>query len=191
MDGLKKIADSIKNLPKVLLDLVKLIPLLIKAVVFLVVTLPLKIIKLLKTIGKFMSKVKSILFAVLVAFLGIFFSIQYLFKYLTGLGTAIPHIPLALFTLFIVFNLVMNDSSQLKQMQIYLFRGFILIFNNSIIKDIVKFNVKIDKNDPKKANNDVIKWISKNIPQVIFTLFAVAIIFKIFLKKILSYSKAI
>ena len=85
----------------------------------------------------------------------------------------------------------MNDSSQLKLMQIYLFRGFILIFNNSIIKDIVKFNVKIDKNNPKKANNDVIKWISKNIPQVIFTLFAVAIIFKIFLKKILSYSKAI
>ena len=190
MDGLKKIADSIKNLPKVLLDLIKLIPLLIKAVVFLVTTLPLKIIKLLKTIGKFMSRAKSILFAVLVAFLGIFFSIQYLFKYLTGLSTAIPHIPLALFSLFIVFNLVMNDSSQLKVMQTVLFKGFIFIFNNPIIKDILKFNVKIDKNNPKKSNNDVLKWISKNIPQVIFTLFAVAIITKIFIKKLISYTKS-
>ena len=189
MDGLKKIADSIKNLPKVLLDLIKLIPLLIKGVVFLVTTVPLKIIKLLKTIGKFMSRAKSILFAVLISFLGIFFSIQYLFKYLTGLGTAIPHIPLALFSLFIVFNLVMNDSSQLKQMQVYLFRGFIFIFDNPIIKDILKFNVKIDKNNPKKANNDVLKWIGKNIPQVVFTLFAVAIISKIFIKKVISYAK--
>jgi len=180
----------LKNLPQVLLDMIKALPLLVKALIFLVTTVPKKIIELIGMIKDFGSKARPIVFAIILTFFAVFFGIQFLFKYLTGLS-GMPQIPLLVLSMYIVFDLVIGGSTQLKVMQGYLLKGLVLLFNNPIIKDIIKFNVDIDEKNPVKTTENVLMWILKNIPQVIFTFFAVAIGFKIGIKKTLSYINAV
>jgi len=187
LDVLKDIPKMLKDIPKTLLQMIEMLPLLIKALIFMVTTVPKYIIDFFKTVAKFSKTAKPLVFAVIISFFAIFFGIQYLFGYLTGMIGVIPAIPLALLSLYIVVDLVMNNSTQLKVLQSILLKGFVFIFNNPFIKDILGFNVKINEKDPVKTTEKIIEWALKNLPKIIITLFTLAIVLKIFIKKVWSY----
>lgn len=185
---LKDIPNMLKDIPKVLLDVIKMLPLLMKALIFMVTTVPTYIINFYKAVYSFLMKAKPLVFAVIVTFFVIFFGIQYLFGYLTGMNGVIPAIPLALISIIVLYDIVINQNSQLKIFQSILLNGFIFIFNNPLLKDILGFNVKIDSKNPEKSFNDILKWTMKNIVKIIFTLFGLAIMLKLFIQKSWGYA---
>jgi len=184
---LKDIPHMLKDVPKTLLQMIEMLPLLIKALVFMVTTVPKYIIDLLKTISNFSKKAKPLIVAIIISFFAIFFGIQLLFSYLTGMNGIIPAIPLAILSLYVVVDLVLNNSSQLKILQSILLKGFVFIFDNPFLKDILGFNVKIDEKNPDKTTEKIIEWILKNLPKIIITLLILAISLKIFIQKLWSY----
>jgi len=175
-----KILDILKSIPETFMFL-------LKGLKFLVLDVPMFIFNVIKGIYAFGAAARPLIFAVIISFLGIYFGIQFLFGYLTGMNSAIPALPLAAFSMFILYDVVMNNNSQLKIFQTLLLNGFIFIFNNPLIKDIIGFDVNIDEKDPKATNERIIKWSIKNLAKIVFTLFAVAIAFKIFVQKSWSY----
>jgi hypothetical protein len=178
---------GITDLLKIVPDMLKALPLALKALIYLVVKIPKMIFNIIKNITKFIKKAIPLAFAVIISFLIVFFGIQYLFSQITGLGTMLPHAPLAVFSLYIVYELVMNEGNALKTFQSMLLNGFLLIFNNPLTKDILGFDVEIDKKNPGKSFIKILKWVSKNIVKIILTLFFVAFMLKISLVKIWGY----
>jgi hypothetical protein len=187
MNFLKDIPKTLKDVPKTLLQMMKMLPLLIKALIFMVTTVPKFIINTVKSILKFIKSAKPLVFAVIFSFFAVFFGIQFLFGYLTGMNGVIPAIPLALFSLYIVVDLVMNNSSKLKILQSILLKGFLFIFNNPFLKDLLGFNVKIDKKNPVKTTKNIIGWVLKNLPKIIITLLVLGIVLKMFIQKSWAY----
>lgn len=184
---LKDIPKMFKDLPKTLLQLIEMLPLLIKALIFMVTTIPKYIANIFKSITNFSKKAKPLIIAVIISFFAIFFGIQFLFGYLTGMNSAIPSIPLAILSMYIVVDLVLNNSNQLKILQSILVNGLLLIFNNPFLKDILGFNVKIDEKNPIKSTEKVLEWVFKNLPKIAITLFIIAIVSKIFIQKSWAY----
>jgi len=184
---LKDIPKMFKDLPKTLLQLIEMLPLLIKALVFMVTTIPKYIADIVKSITKFSKTAKPLIIAVIISFFAIFFGIQFLFGYLTGMNSAIPAIPLAILSMYIVVDLVLNNSNQLKILQSILINGLLFIFNNPFLKDILGFNVKIDEKNPAKSTEKVLEWVLKNLPKITITLFIIAIVLKIFIQKLWTY----
>lgn len=178
---------GITDLLKIVPNMLKALPLALKALIYMVVTLPKFIFNVLKNITKFVKKAIPLTFAVLISFFIVFFGIQYLFGQLTGMGTMLPHAPLAAFSLYIVHELVMNQGNALKTFQTMLLKGFLLIFANPLTKDILGFNVVIDKKNPGKSFIKVLSWSSKNVVKIILTLFFVAFMLKISINKIIGY----
>lgn len=162
-------------------DIAKVIPLLFKGLIFLVVTIPKTWISVIKAVAKFTKKAIPIAFAVILSFFLIFFGIQFLITYLTGAQGLIPHIPLAVITMMLVFDLVLNNSAQLKIFQKYVLKGFLLLFNNPLLKDIFGFDVKVDSKNPDKSFSKILKWTMKNLVKIIFTFFGLAIMLKLFI----------
>jgi hypothetical protein len=160
-------------------DIAKVIPLMFKGLIFLVVTVPTTIVSIIKTIGQFTKKAVPIAFAVVLSFFLIFFGIQFLITYLTGAQGLIPHIPLAMLTMVLVFDLVMNNTAQLKIFQKYVLKGFLFLFNNPLLKDIFGFDVKVDSKNPDKAFEQILKWTMKNLVKIVFTFFGLAIMLKL------------
>jgi hypothetical protein len=187
LNVLKDIPKILKDIPKTIVELMKMLPLLIKALIFMVTTVPKFIINFLKSVTKFIKSAKPLVFAVIISFFAVYFGIQYLFGYLTGMNGVIPAIPLALLSLYIIVDLVMNNSSQLKVLQSILLKGFIFIFNNPLLKDLLGFDVKIDEKNPAKTTEKIIAWALKNFLKIIITLFALGIGLKIFIQKLWSY----
>ena len=140
-----------------------------------------------KKIGVFFEKAKSIVVPIILLFFGVYISIKYLINYLTDSYDTVPNRIIILIVSYIVYSIVMIDNKYLPMVQNYLLLAFIYIFNNPLIKDIIKFKVKIDEKNPSKSADDVFKWILKNIPSVITTLIVVAICVKIFITKLISY----
>ena len=187
MDVLKEVGKVFKEIGQVIPGLLKVIPLSVEALIFLVVTVPKFIIDTIKSITKFITKATPLAFAVIISFFAIYFGIQFLFGYLTGMNGVIPAIPLAIISLYVIYDLVLNNNKQLKVLQDLLFQGFIYIFNNPLIKELIGFNISIDEKDPIKSSEKVIDWFLKNIPQTILTLFILALTLKIFIQKSWSY----
>ena len=141
-----------------------------------------------KIINKFLKKASSIYFVVIICFLGIFFGIQFLFNYLTGLNPAIiPTIPLSIFSTYIIVELVDNNNKELIFLQSILIKGLIYLLTNPILKEIFGFNVKIDNDDPIKTTKNISKWISKNFIRVLTVLACLAVVFKIYIQKMWNY----
>ena len=178
---------AIKGILKIVPDMLKALPLAVKALIFLVVRLPTLIINTVKNALTFIRKAIPLAFAVILSYLLIFFGIQYLFSELTGMSLGLAQIPLATFTLFIIYELVMYKTDILKLFQNYLLKGFLLIFDNPLIKDLVGFNVKIDKKNPAKSFVNILKWVSTNIVKVILSFFFIAFMLKISIGKIWQY----
>ena len=81
----------------------------------------------------------------------------------------------------------MKESKELKMMQSGIIKGFVLLFNNSLLKDLIGFNVKIDSKNPEKSSQLVLAWIFKNIIKVIFVLLLLIITIQIGMRKIWKY----
>ena len=96
-------------------------------------------------------------------------------------------VPLAIFTLYIIYELVMRKTDLLKLFQKYLLKGFLFIFNNPLVKDLVGFNVKVDKRNPAKSFINILKWISNNIVKIVISFFFMAFMLKISIGKIWQY----
>jgi len=173
---------------KVIPGMLKIIPLSIKALVFLVVSLPKMLFKLIKGIFKFIKKATPNVFGITALFIIIFFGFQILIKNLLGSGANIPPLVLALFALYIIFSMVVNNSSEISLLQQIILKIFLKIFNNDITKDLLNFDVKVDRKNPKKSLFKILKWINKNLLKTILTLMFLAFLSKIFISKIWKYS---
>ena len=135
----------------------------------------------------FAKKATPIIVPVILLFFILIIGFRYLIKFITGSPSTIPIRILILLSIYIIYIIVMFDNTYLKLAQDYLLLGFIYLFNHPAVKEIVKFNVKIDKDKPLKSSDDIAKWILLNIPAVIITLIIVAVVVKIFITKIISY----
>lgn len=170
--GLAKVFKIIPDLFKMILGILKIIPMLIKLLMFIMVKLPQMIFKTLSKIGKFGSNAMKVPFAVIVSFFLVFLLLQTAITQLTGVPGLIPHIPLAAFALFIVYDLVVNKVAFLRSFQQSLLNGFLFIFNNPITKPLFKFNAN------PHSMTSVLMWCLKNSITIITTLFFLAFMAK-------------
>lgn len=170
--GLGKIFQIIPDLFKMILGILKIIPMLIKLLMFIMIKLPQMIFKALSQIGKFVGNAMKVPFAVVVSFFLVFLLLQTTITQLTGVPGLIPHIPLAAFALFIVYDLVVNKVQFLRSFQQSLLNGFLFIFNNPITKPLFKFNA-----NPNNITS-VLMWCLKNSITIVVTLFFVAFMAK-------------
>ena len=187
---LKAIKGLLKIVPgmlKMIPAMLQLIPLAFKGLLFMVKTLPLFIIKVIKGATTFVKKAIPLSFAVIVSFIIVFFSIQMFLGYLTGNSNLIPHLPLAVFTLYIIIELVLTKTDLMKMFQSYLLKLFLLIFNNPLTRDLLGFDVKIDPKNPSKSIMKILQWALKNIVKIIMTIFFIAFILKVGSEKIWGY----
>jgi len=176
-----------KEILKIVPGILKIIPLTIKALIFLVVSLPKMIFNLIKSIYKFIGKAAPNTFAIIVLFMLIFFGFQILMRNLLGPGIITPPIILGIFTLFIIYSLVINESKEISLFQKILLDLFLKIFNNDITRDLFKFNIPVDKKHPEKSFPAILKWVSKNLIKVILTLIIIALFVKMFIIKLWEY----
>jgi hypothetical protein len=178
---------AIKGLLKIVPGMLKLIPLLLKGTLFLFQTLPTFIIKVISNTTNFIKKAIPLSFAVVISFIIVFFGIQMFLGYLTGNPNLIPHLPLALFTLYIIVELVLTKTDIMKTFQSYILKLFLLIFNNPLTRDLLGFNVKVDPKNPSKSIMKILQWSVKNVVKIILTIFFIAFIFKVSYEKIWGY----
>jgi hypothetical protein len=184
MDEIKKLG---KFFEKIVEDIKKVLPMIMNILTFFTITIPKFIFGVTKGVGLFVKKAAPISLAVIISFFALFFGIQYIMKKITGLPSMIPHYPLAIFCMFLLYSLVMKESKELKMMQSGILKGFVLLFNNSLLKDLIGFNVKIDSKNPEKSSQLVLAWIFKNIIKVIFVLLLLIITIQIGMRKIWKY----
>jgi len=172
---------------KALEGIAQIIPFLIKGTLFIFVDLPKYIFGVIKSIGNFIKKSIPVLFAVILTFMLVFFGLQIIISKVMDTPGMIPHIPLAAFSLFIVYELVTNEYDLLKSFQKKIFDAFLFIFANPLLKDILGFDVKVDSKNPLKSMPQILKWIGKNILKIILFLFFILLIGKISYQKIWGY----
>jgi hypothetical protein len=178
---------AIAGLAKVIPQLFKLLPVLLKGFMFLFIGLPKMVFKQISNAGKFVAKSIPIAFAVILAYLLVFFGLQMLITHVLDTPGLIPHPPLAVFALLIIYELVMTQFDLMKLFQKYLLKGFLLIFANPLTKELFGFNVKIDKKNPLKSMSKIIAWCAKNIVKIILTIFFIIFMVKISANKIWGY----
>jgi hypothetical protein len=181
------IFKDLKPLFKLIPSILKVFPLVIKAILFVLVTIPQFITTLTKKIVNYGKKALPIGLAISIAYILIFFGLQILITKLVGVPGIIPQLPLAIFTLFIIISLIEQNLSMLKIFQKYIIVGFMYIFTNPLIKDIVGFDVEIDKKHPEKSIKEIIEWIIKNAVKVILILIILGFLIKISFIKAWSY----
>lgn len=166
--GIAKALKIIPDMFKMILGILKLIPVFLK----LFIELPKYIFKTLGKVKTFAKNSTKYAFAMIVSFFLIFLLLQTALTQLTGVPGLIPHIPLAAFALFIVYDLTVNRVQLLASFQKSLLNGFLFIFNNPISKPLLKFNA-----NPKNFTS-VLMWCIKNSVTVIAMLFFVAFMAK-------------
>jgi hypothetical protein len=178
---------AIAGLAKIIPQLFKLLPVLLKGFMFLFIGLPKLIFAQIKNAMKFIKKSIPIAFAVVLSYLLVFFGLQLLITNVLGTPGLIPHAPLAAFSLLIVYQLVMTQSDLMKKFQTYLLKGFVFIFANPLTKEIFNFNVKIDPKNPLKSMPKILVWSAKNIVKIILTIFFLIFMSKVGAEKIWGY----
>jgi hypothetical protein len=178
---------AIEGVAKIIPQLFQLIPLLIKGSMFLFISLPTMVFKQISNAGKFIARSIPIAFAVILSYLLVFFGLQMLITHVLGTPGLIPHAPLAVLSLLIVYELVMTQFDLMTLFQKYLLKGFLLIFANPLTKEIFNFNVKIDEKNPLKSMPNVISWCAKNLVKIILAIFFIIFIVKTSSQKIWSY----
>ena len=178
---------AIAGLAKIIPQLFKLLPILLKGFMFLFVGLPKMFFAQIKNALNFLKKSIPIAFAVILSYLLVFFGLQLLITNVLGIPGLIPHAPLAAFSLLIVYELVMTQGNLMKKFQTYLLKAFVFIFANPLTKEIFNFNVKIDPRNPLKSMPKILAWAAKNMVKIILTIFFLIFIFKIGAEKIWGY----
>jgi len=182
-DALKQLLGIVKIVP----GLLQVIPLTLKALLFLVVSLPKMIFSIISNIYKFINKATPNIFGIVVLFILIFFGLQILVRNLLGNGIIVPPMPLMFFVFFIIYSLVMNDSTEISLFQKIILKLFLKIFNNDITRDLFKFNVKVDPKHPEKSFIPILAWVQKNLLKILLTLLFLAIFLKMFIAKSWEY----
>ena len=170
---------------KALKDLLKIFPAILKFLKFAFITAPKFIARVLKEGFRFVKKSIPLLFAIIIMYFFIFLSIQIFLKHFTDTPDLIPHIPLMLFTAYIIYLMVMTNSKVLNSIQIFIFRAFLFLFGNPLIKKfgIKKWPFKGNEKPTIKNIAKLSKWIVFNPLHVIFVLSFYYIIVKFILLK--------
>lgn len=176
--NISKLMKPLEKLMKPLKPFVKLIPVILEAIIFMLITIPKFFMSLTNKITKFGKKALPVSLAISITFILIFFGLQMITTKITGTAGLIPHLPLALLTLFIIINIVEDKIIILRTIQKYLLIIFLFIFTNPAIKILVGFDVDIDEDDPMKSTLKIIEWIYKNIVKVILTFIILAYLIK-------------
>ena len=173
---------------KVLAKIKDIIPQLIDGFKFLFVSMPKNIFQLIKNVTKFIEKTIPIAFAVILTYFLIFFGLQILITKITKIPGLIPHSPLALLSLLIVYNLVSSQGKLMETLQLYILKVFLMIFDNPLTKELFKFDVKINEKKPAESMMKIIGWSMKNIISVSLTLIILSIILNYSVEKIWDLS---
>jgi len=174
------------NPMKALAALLKIFPFILKGLIFIFKTVPLTIIKIIKTATKFIKKSIPLIISIILLYLMIFLGIQVFLKHVTDTPDLIPHVPLILFTLYIIYQLVMYNSKIVKQFQNYVFKLFILLFGNSFVKKYYKFPFTLSAKANSTNMFKLSSWIISRPLHVVFTLFIYYLILKLFFIKFFS-----
>jgi len=174
------------NALNALKDLLKIFPFIFKGLKFLFITLPKTIFKIIKLATRFVKKSIPLLFSVILMYFIIFLGIQVFLKHVTDTPDLIPHLGLVLFTLYIIYQLVMYNSIILQRFQDYIFKLFLLLFGNIFVKRYFKFPFNLSEKPTLKNLGKLSLWIVKNPINVIFTLFIYYFILKLFFIKFFS-----
>jgi hypothetical protein len=178
---------TIVGFAKLIPQLFKLLPVLLKGFMFLFLGLPKMIFAQIKNAMNFIKKSIPIAFAVILTYLLVFFGLQMLITNVLGTPGLIPHTPLAAFALLIVYELVMTQGDLMKKFQTYLLKAFLFIFANPLTKELFNFNVNIDPKNPLKSMPQILAWAAKNMVKIILTFFFLTFLFKVGVEKIWGY----
>jgi hypothetical protein len=178
---------AIAGLAKIIPQLFKLLPVLLKGFMFLFVGLPKMVFAQIKNAMNFIKKSIPIAFAVILSYMLVFFGLQMLITNVLGTPGLIPHPPLAVFSLLIVYELVMTQGDLMKKFQKFLLKAFLFIFANPLTKELFNFNVKIDPKNPLKSMPKILAWAAKNMVKIILTIFFLIFLTKISAEKIWGY----
>lgn len=151
-------------------DFLKIFPAILKFLKFALITVPKFIAKVLKQGAKFVKKSIPLLFAIIIMYFLIFLSIQIFLKHVTDTPDLIPHIPLMLFTAYIIYQMVMTNSKVLESIQNIIFRIFLFLFGNPLLRGKAKWPFKGDEKPTVKNIAKLSKWIVFNPVRVMFIL---------------------
>lgn len=168
---------------KALGDFLKIFPAILKFLKFAFITAPKFIARTLKTGAKFVKKSIPLLFAIIIMYFFIFLGIQIFLKHVTDTPDLIPHIPLMLFTAYIIYQMVMTNAGVLRTLQNYIFRAFLFLFGNPLVRGRAKWPFKGTENPTIKNIAKLSKWIVFNPLHVMFVLSVYFVIIKFVLLK--------
>jgi hypothetical protein len=166
-------ADILLKIKKPLKELAGIFPSLVSGLIFLVKTLPKSIITVSKTAFKFGKKSVPLFLAVIISYITIFLGIQIFLKKVTDTPDLVPHLVIVVLSLYIVYNMVMENEGLLRIIQIYIYNFSVLVFGNSFTRKIYKFKLT-EKDQPTFKN--IVKlsvWMVSNPIQFIMTIYII------------------
>jgi hypothetical protein len=175
------------NPMKALGQLLKIFPAILKFLKFTLITIPKFISKVIKEGFKFVKKSIPLLMAIVIMYFLIFLGIQVFLRHVTNTPDLIPHVPLMLFTAYIIYQMVMTNAVVLQKIQTYIFSGFLFLFGNPLLRRAkVKWPFKGVEKPTVKNIAKLSKWIVMNPVQVVFVLSAYYFVVKFILVKFSS-----
>lgn len=182
------------NPMKALGQLLKIFPAILGFLKFTLITIPKFIAKVIKQGFKFVKKSIPLLMAIIIMYFLIFLGIQVFLRHVTNTPDLIPHIPLMLFTAYIIYQMVMTNAAILQKIQTYIFSAFLFLFGNPLLRRAkVKWPFKGVEKPTIKNIAKLSKWIVMNPVQVVFVLsvyyFIVKFILVKFSSQIISFIK--
>lgn len=206
-DQIKKLANDIKNIGEkiasiamgilnkvfkpiadIATQIFELIKYLFDFFKFIVVTLPTFIWNLYKNIKQFFIEVYKSPIGCLIAFIFIYQGFQIGFSRLTNLPFSIPFKVLVCITTYILFTMVVGQHNFLRLTERYVLGAFIFIFANPIVAPLVNFNIKVNKEYPRKTIIPITGWIFKNLQKVILLIFTLGLTARYGIPKVYEYA---
>ncbi len=172
----------------VIKDILKVIPMIIKMLIFIVKTIPEFFMGLFKTIITFFKELKNVAFGAILSFIVIYQGIQFGFSKMTNLPFSISYKILTIITSYILFSMVVTKNNLLRLAQNIGLKMFVYLFTNPIMKSFVDFDVKINKKNPQMNIKPIMKWVMMNLPRIIIALVITALVIKISIVKIYKYA---
>ena len=186
--SLKKIKNPFAKFTKPLNELLKIFPAILGFLKFTLLTIPKFIRTVFKQGTKFVRRSIPLLFAIIIMYFFIFLGTQIFLKHVTDTPDLVPHVPLMLFTAYMIYQMVMSDSGILQTIQNLIFRIFLFIFGNPLIRRYIKFKWPFKGNEKPTIKNIALlsKWIIFHPLHVASIIFIYYIIIKFFIVKFSS-----
>jgi len=183
-EALKIVTLIIQHLPLI----IKLIPKVLNIFVWLLIKLPITIENITRIIRLFIRRTLNIVFAVIISFGLLIFGLNFGMSNIIGFEN-FPLFFIIFFAIILIIQLINTDNSYLilKRVNRHLTNILTKILDNTIIKDLVGFNVNLNTENPEKNVDLLFKWFSKNLFKVTLILFVSVYLGKKIVTKTMDY----